>query len=136
MRSVEKVLAYKIDPQPDGTRLYENDLQTEEDIIQLFDACQLIRTMICAEGWKYLLNKFGLIGLYQVDLKSGWLDTENKQEWLESLLYHSLISGFNAQTGSFGTYDEVAGIFRNSAKQTEIIDWNRFKSCACLLNGE
>lgn len=136
MESTPEALAYLIDPKPEGTRLYLKDLETERDIILLFDACQILRGTVFANGWEYLLNKFGLIGLYQIDLKSDWLDTEDKHEWLSRLLYHSLISGFNPQTGSFGKYNEDTNLFRNESKQNEIVDWERFCSRTYLLKEE
>lgn len=133
MKPNSKILAIHIHPLPNGIRLYKKDLDNEEKVLLLFDSCQILRSGIFAEGWHYLLEKFGLIKLYQIDLRSGWFDTENKEDWLESILYNSLLSGFNPQTGSFGEYDENAGVFMNSSKNSEVVDWDKFKSRAYLL---
>jgi len=47
-----------------------------------------------SKGWEFLMNKFGLIKLYKIDQKSGWFDTGNKKDWMESILYHCLNSRF------------------------------------------
>lgn len=93
--SKSEKLALKIHPKPEGNELFEADLNTEEKVLELFDSCQILESLIYSKGWEFLMNKFGLIKLYQIDQKSGWFDTENKKEWMGSILYYCLISGFN-----------------------------------------
>ncbi len=55
----KNVLAFRIYPEPAGTRYFANDIQTETDIEQLFDYCQVLETAINNSGWEYLINRFG-----------------------------------------------------------------------------
>jgi len=133
LNSESEILALNINPAPKGFELFESDLNEEIKILKLFDSCQILQSIIYPKGWEYLLKKYGLIKLYEIDLESGWFDTDNKKEWLESILYNSLIAGFNAQTGDFGEYNEQTGTFKTIGKKAEIIDWEKFKSRDYLL---
>lgn len=111
MKDDKDVLAFYIYPEPSGARLYEDDLKTEETVISLFDACQILEAAIFAKGWHFLFKTHGLKKLYELDKSSGWFDAGDMTEWLGTFFYQALISGYNPQTGNFGTYDPEMAIF-------------------------
>lgn len=123
MDSGKKILALNIHPQPNGIPLFESDLDTPEKVLALFDACQILESLIYAEGWKFLIDKHGLASLYEIDKISGWFDTGDKTEWLTHILSQTLISGYNPQSGSIGDYDQDSDRFANSENEIEQIDW-------------
>ena len=119
-----KILARLIYPKPKGTLLFADDLNTEDVVVQLFDACQIFQGVIYAKGWEFLNQRYGLEKLHQIDQKSGWFSTESKQEWLKSVQDWALISGFNFQTRHFGIYDKENNLFTTDDGRIEVIDWS------------
>ena len=87
------MLAYHIYPLPDGKEYFKDDLDTEEKVIKLFDACQILEAIIEADGWKFLCDRYGLETLYQLDTKSGWHESESLGDYIMDLLGDS--DGFN-----------------------------------------
>lgn len=126
--NTSKILAWRKYPIPDGMYYYQENLETKEAIIQLFDACQLLEASITADGWDYLLSNFGVKEIYQIDQKSGWLDMETPELWLEALLYQALLAGYNISTRQFGSYDEAKDIFITTNGNQKNIDWEGFKA--------
>ena len=78
-------IAYRMYPLPKGTVYSEDDIQTIEDVIKLFDYCQILEALISKEGWEYLIDKFGIEGLYEADKKSGWFDCDSIEEFAENV---------------------------------------------------
>lgn len=76
-----KKLAYRIYPKPIGTLYFKEDLSTNEQVINLFDYCQILEAIITKDGWRYLLHNFGIETLYELNSKSGWQDCESIQEF-------------------------------------------------------
>ncbi len=127
MNKKPTILARLIHPKPKGTSLFADDLNSEDTVVQLFDACQIFQGLIYAKGWEYLIQRYGLEKLYQIDQKSGWFSSETKQEWLESVLDWALISGFNLQTQHFGVYDKKKNLFTTDDGRLEVVDWSYFR---------
>ena len=78
-------IAYRMYPLPKGTVYSEDDIQTIEDVIKLFDYCQILEALISKEGWEYLIDRFGIEGLYEADKKSGWFDCDSIEEFAENV---------------------------------------------------
>ncbi len=76
-------IAYRIYPLPNGTRYTEDDIQTIDDVVIIFDYCQILEANISKKGWKYLLDKFGMDGLFEADKRSGWFDCGSVEEFAE-----------------------------------------------------
>ncbi len=123
MKEKKDILARFTKPAPNGVALYVEDLVVEDTVVQLFRACQNFQGVIYAKGWAYLARQYGLAGLYRIDQGVGWFLSENKQEWLKSLLDWALISGFNFQTGHFGVYDKKKNLFTTDDGRCEVVDW-------------
>ena len=51
-------VAYRIYPLPKGMVYSEDDIQTIEDVIKLFDYCQILEAIILKDGWEYLIDRF------------------------------------------------------------------------------
>ena len=85
-------IAYKIYPLPDGRIYTENDVQTIDDVIKLFDDCQIMDAMISKQGWAYLIEKFGVQRLYQADKESGWFDCDSMEEFSSMIDYEKSIA--------------------------------------------
>lgn len=64
---------------------YEEDLNEEKTVEELFDYAQILLAYIEYDGWKYLINKYGYEKLYEIDKRSGWLsdNSDNLQEYIE-----------------------------------------------------
>jgi hypothetical protein len=80
-------IAYRIYPLPNGTRYTEDDIQTIDDVVIIFDYCQILEANISKKGWKYLLDKFGMDGLFEADKRSGWFDCGSVEEFAEEIEY-------------------------------------------------
>lgn len=70
-------IAYRIYPLPNGTVYTEEDVKTLDDVVGIFDYCQIMEAMISKNGWDYLIEKFGVEGLYEADKESGWFDSDS-----------------------------------------------------------
>ncbi len=77
----EPVLAFRIYPESKGTKYVAKDLNTEQDVEQLFDYCQILEASISKVGWEYLINHFGYEVLFKINNKSGWIDCVDIDEY-------------------------------------------------------
>lgn len=55
----------------------ENDLMNPEIVEQLFDYCQILEGYITKTGWGFLISNYGYEALFEINKKSGWLDSKN-----------------------------------------------------------
>ena len=78
-------IAYKIYPLPNGTKYTEEDIQTIDDVIRIFDYCQILEAYISINGWNYLIDRFGLNELFEADKRSGWFDCNSIEEFTEAI---------------------------------------------------
>lgn len=76
-------LAWYIDPEGKGTYYYKEDLQEEENVVAIFDYCQIFLAIINNRGWEFLINHYSLQKLYELDLQSGWNDCKTIEEYEE-----------------------------------------------------
>lgn len=120
----DEILAFEYFGSEIGKDYYLNDLETDEQIEMLFDLCQILRANITDVGWKYLFEKISIQRIYQIDKKSGWFDTENEKDWIESIYYHSLIAGYNPIDRNIGKWNIESNLFDSKNK----IDWNYIHS--------
>ena len=127
MKEQSEILARFIYPKPKGVTLFAEDLITEDAVVQLFNACQIFQGLIYAKGWAFLYQHYGLERLYLIDQTSEWFNTDDKGEWLESILDWALISGFNLQTGHFGVFNKGKNQFTTDNCLVERIDWMAFR---------
>ncbi|MBQ3969313.1 MAG: hypothetical protein II685_02360 [Clostridia bacterium] len=85
-------LAYRIYPLPNGTVYTEENVKTLDDVIDIFDYCQIMEAMISKQGWDYLIEKFGIEGLYQADKKSGWFDSDSLEKFICDIEYEKSVA--------------------------------------------
>lgn len=85
-------IAYRIYPLPDGTIYSDETVTTLNDVIVLFDYCQIAEAMISKRGWDYLVEKFSLTELYKANEISGWFDCESMEEFVDALEYEKSIA--------------------------------------------
>ena len=81
-----KILAWGQLPEPVGTIYTEEELGDPERVRELLDHCQVMFATISGEGWDYLLQTYGLEGLYRVSQGSGAFDCSGAEEfsrWVE-----------------------------------------------------
>ena len=78
-------IAYRIYPLPNGTIYTEKEIQTIDDVVELFDYCQILEANISKVGWNYLIETFGMSELYEANNKSGWFDCACIEEFEESI---------------------------------------------------
>ena len=74
-------VAFRIYPLPDGKVYTEEDIKNLEDVVELFDYCQIYEAMISKEGWDYLIDTFGMEMLYEADKKSGCFSADSLEEF-------------------------------------------------------
>lgn len=60
-------------------------MQTVDDVVRLFDYCQILEANITKEGWEYLIGKFGMNGLYEADMRSEWFGCDSIEEFAEAV---------------------------------------------------
>lgn len=63
------------------------DLLDPEVVEELFDYCQILEGYITKSGWDYLISNHGYENLFQIDKKSGWIDSDNLEEYISDLEY-------------------------------------------------
>ncbi|MBD2722127.1 hypothetical protein [Hymenobacter armeniacus] len=78
---MRNLLAWRMYPEPDGTNYYEEDLDTEEKVEHLFDYCQILEASVFDEGWKFLLHRYGIKTLYEINERSGWYDVTDADDF-------------------------------------------------------
>lgn len=82
---MEVLLAYRIYPAPQGKSYYRDDLNSAEQVVQLFDYCQILEAIIYTEGWDYLIDHFGYEKLFELNSTSGWKDCNNIEEFIQEI---------------------------------------------------
>lgn len=117
------LLAWRKHPKPKGTNYSEKDLIQKIKAIELFNYCQILEAAIFDKGWKFLFENYGLKGIIEIDRESGWLNEDDLGEWIASIFYHSLISGFEPLKMQLGTYSEETRIFKALDGSIREIDW-------------
>lgn len=80
-------IAYRIYPLPNGTIYTEEDVKTIDDVVDIFDYCQIMEAVISKKGWQYLIERFGIDGLYRADKISGWFDSSSMEEFMLDIEY-------------------------------------------------
>ena len=80
-------IAYRIYPLPNGTIYTEEDVKKLDDVVGIFDYCQIMEAMISKNGWDYLIEKFGVEGLYEADKESGWFDSDSIEMFICDIEY-------------------------------------------------
>jgi len=80
-----ELLAYRRYPDPNGTNYFENDLDTEQKVIELFDYCQILEAIITKKGWEFLLGKYGIKKVFELNNLSGWMDSKTVKEFEEDI---------------------------------------------------
>jgi hypothetical protein len=76
-----ELLAWRKYPEPNGTNYYRKDLQTPMQVESLFDYCQIWEATIFGPGWQFLLDRYGWAGLFEINQRSGWFDSESPEEF-------------------------------------------------------
>lgn len=79
------LLAFRVYPEPKGTNYFDHDLQTEDQVIMLFDYCQILEAIIKPEGWQFLIEKYGFKKLYELNNRSGWMDCDPLAEFRQEV---------------------------------------------------
>lgn len=80
------MLAFHIYPFPDGREYDRNELSNETNVIQLFDACQILEAIITSDGWEYLIDQYGIEKLFKLDCASGWHDEKTLSDYISIML--------------------------------------------------
>ena len=88
------LLAYRKYPEPNGTEYYENDLDTEQKVIALFDYCQILEAIITKKGWLFLIHHYGIKKVFELNNLSGWMDCESIEEF-EQDIYNEINNANN-----------------------------------------
>jgi hypothetical protein len=78
----KKWLAYRIYPEPYGTEYQHSNLLDKAEVESLFDYCQILEAMISRDGWKVLIDYHGFQGLYRINEKSGWFDSNSLEDFI------------------------------------------------------
>ena len=60
---------------------WEGDLNNERKVENLFDYAQILEVVINKKGWEYLIDKYGLKALFEINQRSGWIDCETIEEF-------------------------------------------------------
>lgn len=65
----------------------ESDLLDPVVVEELFDYCQILEGYITKTGWDFLISNYGYEELFEIDKKSGWLDSDSLDEYISDLEY-------------------------------------------------
>lgn len=124
MTKEKDILAFEYYGSEMGKNYFIEDFQTDNQVEMLFDLAQILQVNITSLGWQQLFENFGIQRLFTIDKKSGWMDTDNENEWIESIIYNALICGYNPIDSTIGDWDEELNVFKTENSQKEI-DWNQ-----------
>ena len=78
--------------QPQGTPFTSDDLSSSDNVEKLFDYIQILLAVISKEGWNFLIQHYGYEQLFKINNRSGWIDCETLDEFIETLKYEEEIS--------------------------------------------
>ena len=117
------VLAWIKNPQPKGIVYFQSHLSNPETVTNLFSFCQIAAGYINADGWQFLFDTFGVEGLLELKIKSGWLNSIQKDVPVSDLVYQSFLSGYNPLNQEKGDYDETVEVFLSLDGFKREIDW-------------
>lgn len=81
LQAPKDLLAFRIYPEPTGAKYFQLDLSEIEKVEQIFDYCQILEAVIYNDGWDFLINYYGYETLFEINKKSGWLNSENIDEF-------------------------------------------------------
>jgi hypothetical protein len=70
-----------------------------------------------------LFNHYSIDELLEINRISGWFNEEDDKEALESMIYWSLVAGYNPVSASYGKYNEATGIFSSNSGDERINYW-------------
>lgn len=51
---------------------------------KLFDYMQILLAVVSKEGWDFLIRKYGYERLFEINNRSGWIDSETLDEFIEA----------------------------------------------------
>ena len=86
------VLAFYVYPLPQGTPFTSDDLSVSDNVEKLFDYMQILLAVVSKEGWNFLIQKYGYERLFEINSRSGWIDCETIEEFVEAVKYEKEIS--------------------------------------------
>ena len=85
-------LAFYVYPLPQGTSFTADDLSVPGNVEMLFNYMQIWLAAISKEGWEFLIQQYGYEKLFEINIKSDWIDCEELDEFIEALEYEKEIS--------------------------------------------
>jgi hypothetical protein len=85
-------LAFYVYPLPQGTSFTADDLSVPGNVEMLFNYMQIWLAAISKEGWEFLIQQYGYEKLFEINIKSDWIDCEELDEFIEALEYEIEIS--------------------------------------------
>lgn len=77
-------LAFYVYPLPQGTPFTSDDLSVSDNVEKLFDYMQILLAVVSKEGWDFLIRKYGYERLFEINNRSGWIDSETLDEFIEA----------------------------------------------------
>ena len=86
-------------------------MRDPDKVRQLFDYCQILLATVSREGWKFLINTYGLSRVVTINRESGWFDEEDDQEAIKEIKAYCLIAGYDPVGDHFGDYDSETESF-------------------------
>jgi len=85
-------LAFYVYPLPQGTSFTADDLSVPGNVEMLFNYMQIWLAALSKEGWEFLIQQYGYEKLFEINIKSDWIDCEELDEFIEALEYEIEIS--------------------------------------------
>ena len=82
-------LAFYVYPLPQGTSFTADDLSVPVNVETLFNYMQIWLAAISKEGWEFLIRQYGYEKLFEINIKSDWIDCEELDEFIEALEYET-----------------------------------------------
>ena len=86
------VPAFDVFPVQEVTSFTFDDLSCSDNVEKLFDYMQILLAVISKEGWDFLIQKYGYERLFEINNRSGWIDCETIEEFIEAIKYEKEIS--------------------------------------------
>ncbi|MEZ0267375.1 MAG: hypothetical protein ACAI43_21790 [Phycisphaerae bacterium] len=100
------ILGWDSSPEPMGTVLGATELRDERAVAHLFARAATFRAQVTARGWRFLIDRYGIVGLIEINREIGWFDPDDDAAAAAEILRTARVAGYDATRGELATLAE------------------------------
>ena len=106
MNQLTTILAWDSSPEPLGTMLGASELREEQGVARLFSRAAMFRAQITARGWRFLIGRYGIVGLVEINRAVGWFNPEDDADAAAEILRLARVAGYDPARGELSSLAE------------------------------